>query len=152
VRRLLPLLGLLVACHPTTTRPDLLPVPDASRLEVELFVPEATRALALALDTDSIPVVRTEPEDGWLETDWFDATTLAPVRGRVVGLDAVRVRGFVDPARPNHSLIQVEVIYRPRLDPALPPRELEVMVPTGHPVRERVRRALGRLRAEYGEP
>ena len=147
------LLGLacLAGCYPTTTRPDLVPVPDASRLEVELFVPEATRALALALDVDSIPVVRTEPDDGWLTTDWFDAATLGPVNGRPLGLDAVRVRAFVDPARPNHSLIQVEVVYRAVADPARPPRDLEMMVPVGHPVRERVQRALERLREEYGE-
>jgi len=147
------LLGLacLAGCYPTTTRPDLVPVPDASRLEVELFVPEATRALALALDVDSIPVVRTEPDDGWLTTDWFDAATLGPVSGRPLGLDAVRVRAFVDPARPNHSLIQVEVVYRAVADPARPPRDLEMMVPVGHPVRERVQRALERLREEYGE-
>lgn len=151
MKRLLPLLALATACHPTTTRPDLLPVPDASRLEVELFVPEATRALALALDVDSIPVSRTEPDDGWLETGWFDANSLAPVEGRPLGLDAVRVRAFIDPARPNHSLIQVEVVYRAVANPARPARDLEAMVPTGHPVRERVRRALSRLQEAYGE-
>lgn len=55
---------LLAACYPTTTRPAMTPVPAASVTEWELFVPEATRALALALDADSIPVSRTEPADG----------------------------------------------------------------------------------------
>ncbi len=55
---------LLAACYPTTTRPAMTPVPSADIAEWELFVPEATRALALALDADSIPVSRTEPDDG----------------------------------------------------------------------------------------
>ena len=53
MKRLLALAMLLAACYPATTRPDLLPLPDAPQVEIELFVPQATRALALALDADS---------------------------------------------------------------------------------------------------
>ncbi len=140
----------LAACYPATTRPDLVPVPDATRAEIELFVPQATRALAVELDTDSVLVRRTEPEDGWLETDWLDAATLQPTRRRPVGPEVVKVRAFVEPGRPNHSVIHVETVYRRVVDPARPPRDLEVQVPAGHPVRVRVERAVGRLVAVYG--
>lgn len=151
MRRALVLLA-AAACYPATTRPDLQPLPEAPRLEVELFVEEATRALAVELDADSIPVARTEPRDGWLETGWFDMTTLAPVRGRPIGLATVKVRAFVDPGRPNHSVITVETVHRPLADPSRPDRDLEEQVPNGHPVAVRVQRALERLKAEYGEP
>lgn len=141
---------LLAACYPATTRPDLVPVPDAVRVEVELFVPQATRALALELDTDSVPVRRTEPGDGWLETDWLDAATMQPTRRRPVGPDVVKVRAFVEPGRPNHSVIYVETVYRRIVDPARPHRDLEVQVPAGHPVGARVARAIERLVAGYG--
>ena len=44
---------------PTTTRPPFQAMPSAATFEIQLLVPQATRALALALDADSIPVRRT---------------------------------------------------------------------------------------------
>jgi hypothetical protein len=137
--------ALLVACYPTTTRPDLTPSPEAPRFEVELDVVEATRMLALELDTDSIPVSRTEPLDGWLETEWFDATTLQPAPGWRVGPGVVKLRAFVDPGRANHSMITVEVVERLLVNPSLPARELERQVSAGAPILLRVQRAVGRM-------
>lgn len=140
------LLGCLaLACYPTTTRPDITPLPAATRLELELDVPAATRLVALELDADSIPVSRTEPMDGWLETEWFNPTTLATVTGRPLGDAAVKVRVFVDPGRPNHSDVQIEVVQRRVANPAVPGRELERMVDGGHPVMLRVLRAVARI-------
>ncbi len=150
MRRLLAIVALTVACYPATTRPDIVPVPGADAVEVELSVPEATRVIAVALDGDSIPVSRTEPRDGWLETPWFDIATLRPVAHRAVGLGTVKVRAFVDPGRPNHSVIHVETVFRPLLDPADVERNLERQVPTGHPVAARVKAVLDSLGKEYG--
>jgi hypothetical protein len=134
------------ACYPATTRPDVTPMPDAARVEVELFVPQATRALALALDADSIPVRRTEPDDGWLESEWMDAVSLQPVTGRPLGIGTVKVRAFVEPGQPNHSVIIVETVYRPVVDPSRPERDLERQVPAGHPVAARVAKILDALK------
>jgi hypothetical protein len=141
---------LTVGCHPTTTRPDFLPVPEAAVAEVELFVREATLALALALDADSIPVSRTEAADGWLETGWFNATTLAPTNQRIIGPEVVKLRAFVDPGRANHSIVTIEIVYRPLADPSRPPRLLEHQVPADHPVALRVAGTVQRLLEEYG--
>jgi hypothetical protein len=118
--------------------------------EVELAIPEATRAAAVALDADSIPVRRTEPKDGWLESDWFDATTLQPTRDRRLGRDVVKVRVWVDPSRPNYSNITVETVYRPFADPSRPDRELEQQVPVNHRVGARIVRILGKLSQQFG--
>jgi hypothetical protein len=133
---------LAAACFPTTTRPHTA--------EIELFVPAATRALAVALDTDSLPVSRTEPDDGWLETPWFDAATLQPTTARVVGTDVVKIRAFVEPGRANHSIITIEAVYRPLLDPSRDGRELERHLAAEHPVALRVKATMERLQAEYG--
>jgi hypothetical protein len=146
------LLLAIPGCYPTTTRPDLTPRPEAPRVELELEVPQATRALALALDADSFPVVRTEPLDGWLETGWFNGITLLPTRERPLGINVVRLRGFVEPGRANHSMVTVEIVYRPQANPSLPDRELEVVVPDWHPVAGRLRTVMQRLRSEFGEP
>jgi len=148
VKRICLALLAVSACYPTTTRPDLTPLPAATRIELELDVAAATRLVALELDTDSVPVARTEPKDGWLETEWFHPTTLATVRGRPLGHDAVKVRAFIDPGRPNHSNVQIEVVERLVANPAVPGRELEQMVDGGHPVMLRVLRAVGRMQVE----
>ncbi len=140
---------LALACYPTTTRPRVEAVPEATLTEVELFVPDATRALALALDTDSIPVARTEPEDGWLETDWFDSETLQPTTQRPLGMDVVKLRAWADPSRPNHSQLTVEVVYRPFADPSRAPRLLERAVPDTHRVARRVAAVLQALETRY---
>ena len=146
-------LGLgVLACYPTTTRPAFLPLPAASSFEIELLVPEATRAVALALNTDSIPVRRTEANDGWLETDWFEATTLKSTNRRALGPDVVKVRAFVDPSSPNHSNITIEVVYHPLADPSRPERELEQQVPSTHPVFGKIVLLTTQLVKQYGTP
>lgn len=142
--------GLVVACYPATTRPAFLPEPTAPVAEVELAIPEATRAAAVALDADSIPVRRTEPKDGWLESDWFDATTLQPTTSRRLGAEVVKVRVWVDPSRPNYSNITAETVYRPFADPSRPDRELEEQVPVNHRVGAKIVQILGKLRQQFG--
>lgn len=141
------LLGVL-ACYPTTTRPRFLPLPDAATAEVELFIPEATRTLAVALEADSIPVMRTDTLDGYVESEWFSVTTRKPVRGTVLGQDVVKVRGWIEPGKPNHSVLTVETVYRQVADPSRDPRETERQVDGAHPVADAVRRILVALGAE----
>jgi hypothetical protein len=140
----------VVACYPTTTRPPFQPVPAAQILEIELPVDRATTALAVLLDHDSIPIRRTEPRDGWLETGWFDVHTMQPTSRRVLGDSVVRVRAWIDPSRPNHSNLTVETVYRPLADPSRPGRELEQQVPAGNPVAGRVALVLSELARTYG--
>ncbi len=146
---------LLLGCFPSTTRPSFLPQPTAAAVELRLDVPKATRALALALNTDSIPIRRTEAKDGWLESEWFDAKTLKPTRARRLGPDVVKVRAWVDPARPStqgddHSIITVETVYRPMADPSRSDHELERQVPSTHPVAGRVLAATMALAKKFG--
>ena len=143
-------LGLLVACFPATTRPTFAPLPSASTFEIKLLVPQATRALALALDADSIPVLRTEAKDGWLETDWFDVRTLRATTRRALGPEIVKIRAFVDPSRPDHSIITVETVFRPVADPSRPARELEEQVPAKSVILARVVAVMTKLARQYG--
>ena len=140
----------LAACFPTTTRPPFKPEPSAPTFEVELQVPQATRALAVALDGDSIPVHRTEAKDGWLETEWFDVNTLRATTRRPLGPDIVKVRAFVDPSRPNHSNITIETIYRPYADPSRPERQLEQQVAANSVILARIVGLATRLARQYG--
>lgn len=124
-----------VVCKPRTERPYFPPVTGAVQAEIQLPTKSATSALADVLKSDSLPVTKVEPRDGYIETAWFDAETRkATGRRRVLGSDVVRVRAWIDPTRQGYSRLTVETVYRPVADPSLAPRELDREVPQSHPV------------------
>jgi hypothetical protein len=147
-----PLPVLALACQPATSRPPLVPRPEAAGQEIRLPVREATRRLADALKADTIPVQRVELRDGYMETPWFDARTGRPTSRRAIGTTVVRVRGWADPSRPGSSLLTVETVYRPLVDPSLPDRELEQAVPRDHRIAKKVAGVLTRMAQRYGAP
>lgn len=138
--RLCALLGAaaLLACDPGTRRPDLVPLPQAVPVEVRYRRDAATQRLVRMLREDSIPLSLVARKDGYVESPWLDAATLAPANRTPIGPGIVRIRGWVDPARVGFSFVTVEVVYRAVLDPSLPERELERAVAEDHPVRKRI--------------
>ena len=141
------------ACQPNTNRPAFAPLPEATGTEVRLPVKDATRSLADALRSDSIPIRRLYLQDGYLETPWFYSKSKQPVKGhRPLGLDVVRVRAWADPSRPGSSELSVETSYRVRADPSLPERELDQQVPPDHPIGKQVDEILKQLVQKYGGP
>jgi hypothetical protein len=146
------LLIALASCRPTTTRPPFTPFPEAAATEIRLSVPDATRRLAEALRADSIPLRKVIPQDGYLESVWFNARNRRPFRSRPIGPQVVRIRAWADPARPGSSLLTVETSYRPVADPSLSERELEREVTADHPVAARVTAILRKMVERFGGP
>lgn len=142
----------LLGCQPSTTRPTFTPLPEAAVTEIRLSQLEATRQLAEGLRAESIPASRVELRDGYIESTWFDSATGQRSTRRPVGTGVVRVRAWADPARPGNTLLTVETLYQPLLDPSLPARELEREVPRNHPVAVKVRALLQNLVKRYGGP
>ena len=141
------------ACQPATTRPPFPPLPEAAGSEIRLPVPMATRRLAEALKADSIPTRKVRLRDGYIETPWFEARSGRPIgQRRAIGPGVVRIRAWADPARPGSSQLTVETLYRPRVDPSLPYRELEREVSRDHPVAKKVEAVLQRLVERFGGP
>lgn len=153
VRAILPVLvTLLAGCRANTTRPSFTPIPTAMEAEVRLAIATGTQLLTEALREDSLPIARVEEFDGYVETPWFSVPGFEPTIGRPAGLDVVRVRGWVNPARPGYVRLVVEVVYRPWIDPGRPGRDLDRTVPPDHPVLVRVQQSLDRLLDLYGPP
>jgi hypothetical protein len=149
------LLGLwaILGCDPNTTRPGLVPLPEAAGTEVRLPPREATRSLAEALRADSVPLRRVAIRDGYLESGWFDTRSRRPASAsRAIGQGVVQVRAWADPARPGSTQLVVETTYRAMLDPSLPQRELERQVPKNHPVAVDVEGVLRAMVERYGGP
>lgn len=142
----------LVACRPDTTRPAITPYPEAAGVEIRLRQPEAIRRLAEALQAEALTPARVQLRDGYLETGWLDSATGRPTTRRPLGTDVVRLRGWVDPGRPGHSVLTVETLYRPFADPSLPERELERQVPRTHPTAVKVERVLAAMLERHGGP
>jgi hypothetical protein len=145
-------LALLAACKPDTTRPAITPYPEAAGIELRLRPQEATRRLAEALQSDSLPPARVQLRDGYLETRWLDSATGRPTGRRPLGTDVIRLRGWADPSRPGFSILTVETLYRPLADPSLPERELERPVPRTHPTAVKVEQVLEAMQKRYGAP
>ncbi|MEE8061716.1 MAG: hypothetical protein V3T16_07785 [Gemmatimonadales bacterium] len=125
-------------------------MPGAIHSEVELLPDLATQELADQLLVDSIPITVVQIRDAYLETPWFDAATGVATDRRPLGPEVVRVRAWIDPGKPNHSHLWVEVVYRPLADPSVPSRELDQQVPPDHPVTIRVGRSIETLRDRFG--
>lgn len=143
---------LVAGCNPYTTRPHFAPFPTTGEVVLELPVASATRTVAEALIADTIPVERVEPRDGWLRTGWFRPADGTPVAGEPLGEDAVLVRAWVDPRRPDESRVRIEGVWRPWADPSLGPRALERPLPATHPVTLRLTRVLATLSGRYAPP
>jgi hypothetical protein len=144
--------ALLAGCRPNTTRPAIMPFPEAAGVEIRLRTPEATRRLAEAFQADSITPARVRIRDGYIETAWLDSATGRPTTQRPIGTGVVRLRAWADPGRPGNTVLTVETVYRPMADPSLPERELERQVPVTHPMAVKVETILEAMLKRHGGP
>jgi hypothetical protein len=151
-RRLLPGLLLLAACRPETTRPAIVPFPEAAATEIRVAPQEATRSLAEAMAAESLPTSTVRVRDAYIETAWLDSATGRPTSRRPIGTSVVKVRAWADPGRPGNTLLIVETLYRPLADPSLPERELERQVPPEHPTAIKMSGILEAMLKRYGGP
>ena len=146
------ILTAMAACRATTSRPDYLPLPAAAFAEIELEIPEATRALAEALAKDSIALMVVREADGFIDSGWLSSRTLERTTARPLGPEVVRVRAWVNPSKQFWSELQVEATYRAMADPSRPERELDVELPADHPLQRKVVGVVRRLVALHGDP
>ena len=142
--------AVLQACQASTTRPGFMPMPEEPSYEVRLSVPEATRLLAAAM-ADSFPLKQVEERDGYLETEWFSVPGFTQVKGRVLNSAVDKIRGWIDPGPPFHSVITVEIVYRYGDDPSRDPREFERSVHDTHTARQMMLGILKGLTDRYGD-
>ena len=135
----------LLACDPSTTRPQLAPTPESRSTEMRAAAPKAIESLARALQADSVPVRRIEPRDGWLDTGWYHYDDGTPARSRESGADIVRVRAWAEPSRVRHVFLWVQAERRPRFDPSRPEGDLLEALPDDHPLAQTVTAVLAAI-------
>jgi len=144
----------LAACSPVTTRPDFLPSPQALHGTVDATRQQLVPEIATWLAAAGLPVASRSVQDGYAETVWQRAESPAPPAASHAPPAAlpVKLRVWVDPYIPGSSTLVVEVVYRPFVDPSRSPRELEVLVPSGHPGYVIGERLIEAMRKRFGVP
>lgn len=116
-------------------RPAFAPFPEAVVFTSPEPVSAVLTTLQDSLTARGIAVQVLAPHEGYLETRWFDLAARRSVEAPFGGLDGVvKLRFFVDPVG-LHTRVIAESVRRTSWDPSRPARELEVMVPEGHPGR-----------------
>ncbi len=135
------------ACGANNVRPHYEPFIDA--IVDTIFVPPdvVVDSLEIFVTQRGFEIARITPSEGFLETKWFDLDA-----GRSGGTytrhpdRVIRFRFFAEFGRDNSTVLRSEAAYRPRLDPSLPDREAETMVPIDHPGDSLLQSVLDQLR------
>jgi hypothetical protein len=127
-------------------RPHLRPLPGATvdtvRSEPELVIERLTAEVR----TLGLRVGASNAVEGYLETEWHDLRTSKPRTGDHLASERViKLRAWADPLPPGESIVVLEAVYRRATDPSQPSRELEVVVPPGHPADSLVQRLIRTL-------
>jgi hypothetical protein len=146
--------ALLLACSPVTTRPAFFPFPQAPAVVIDAsparVVPEASGWLV----GQGLKIEWSSPEDGYVETAWYNLRTRAATFGEADPgdlLDTVKIRCWMDPNVPGKSQLTVEAVYRPVLDPSRPERDLEVIVPQGTDGDRLTRQLIDAMKQRFGQ-
>ena len=123
-----------VACTPVTTRPGFMPYPQAQVSIIDAPARRLVPEMVGWLSSQGLQVQWSSPEDGYVETAWYNVRTRTSTFGDAEPADllnTVKIRCWADPNVPGKSQLTVEAVYRPMLDPSRPERDLEVIAPQG---------------------
>lgn len=113
-------------------RPRLTPLHGSVTRMVVIPADSATRVLAAALAARDVPVAAVAPAEGYVESAWYDVTdgvARDPAPGRFAHV--VKLRFYSDPVG-RQTRVVGEAVRRVIVDPSLPERELERIVPPEH--------------------
>lgn len=130
------LLTLVAACRYTGgVRPRHGALPQSELIDAAVPAFPLIEELSTALQAAGLSIERVSAREGYLETRWFDVTARASTAPPFGNLDrVVKMRFFADDMQGRTRLL-AECVQRVVWDPSLPQRELERMVPEGHPGR-----------------
>jgi hypothetical protein len=140
----------VLGCGSIGARPYLTALPDA----IVDTVPAEPAAVISELQTlvmgEGLAVRVSSPAEGFLETEWYDVDRRGPVGGGLDPQRIVRIRFFADAVSRFTSLLASEAVTLRAIDPSIPDRQNEMMVPPGHPGGQILERILLALRNELG--
>ena len=138
------------ACGAADVRPFYAPFPEAQIDTIQTAPNSAIEQLNELLIAEGLELHVASPREGFLETEWFNATTLAGGDGNSMDTEGlVRLRFWADAVRAGVTVVVGEATNRVSVDPSLPIREKEVAVPSDHPAQAILLRVLDALRSSF---
>jgi hypothetical protein len=141
----------IAACGAGGVRPGFDPFPEAQLDTVSVPANTAASLIGELLASEGVEIKYVRPDEGYVETRWFDVHTARTVSPARLETDStVRLRFWINPATPTESEILGEAAKRRVMDPSLPERETEVPVPPDHSGEKLVKRILAMLRQRTG--
>jgi hypothetical protein len=133
-------------CTAVTVRPGIRPFPGAAVDTVAGEPDSIVTRLATAIEALGVRLRRRSAAEGYLETVWYDlAARRARGSDHLPGERIIKLRAWADALPPGESVVVVEAVYRLSADPSQPERELEAVVPAGHPADSMVQHLLTTL-------
>lgn len=121
------------ACGAGGVRPRFEPFPDALSDTAAASPDSAILAAAAALEDEGIELRHVRPHEGYLETRWLNVTEGGRGSPESVATDdMVRIRFWADAVSERRTLVVGEAVMPRVVDPSLPPRERETLLPDDH--------------------
>lgn len=121
------------ACAAGGVRPNYEPFPNArvdtiNALPADVIQEAQARLVAVNMRPNWV-----SPEEGYLESQWFNVVTQQSGVTDVANPDRViLLRFFADPLEGGKTKLTSEAVYQRTTDPSVMPRDREMIVPPGH--------------------
>jgi hypothetical protein len=137
----------LLAAACGSVRPYVRPLPGAPTDTLPVEASQLINLLGGVLVGEGLRLRVVSPEEGYLETEWYDLEQQRPVSERTrTPHTVIRFRFFADPLSEEETVLISEGVYRLTLDPSVPEREREVLVTGDHPGQEMLERIWSTVR------
>jgi len=130
------------ACAAGGVRPPYEPFPEARVDTINAAPPAVIQEVSARVNAENMRPNFVSPEEGYLETQWFDVVEQrSGVTDRGNADRVVLLRFWADSLEGGRTRLTSEAVIRGRPDPSLMPRDQEMSVPPGHAgdrIRDRV--------------
>lgn len=133
-------------------RPAYSPMMDARVDSVNAAPSAAIQEIAARIDAENIGLNWSSPEEGFLESQWYNIVTRASgVTSRANPEQVILLRFWADPIGPDRAQITSEVVIKGTTDPSVPDRDQEIMAPSGHIGHQILDRILTGVEQRFGQ-
>ena len=141
------------ACASGGVRPFFPPLPGALVDTLVADPADVITEVTVLVAAEGLAIRWNSPAEGYLETEWYDVVARRPGgENSLQPENVIKLRFFSDPVRQGETRLVSEAVTRLTVDPSMPSRESEIIVPPGHPGEQILRRVIAGVRSRFGTP
>jgi hypothetical protein len=140
------------ACASGGLRPSYEPFPQARVDTVNALPAAVIQELNSAIRTENMRPQWSSPEEGFLETQWFNVVTQeSGVADRTQLERIILLRFFADPIDGGKTRVTAEAVQVGTADPSVRGRDREIPVPTGSVGDQMLGRVMAHVQQRFGK-